>query len=153
SGREAEAFQLLLRVAAQDKTQGRRDAGTLYQLADLLVRKQQYDLALKVLHHADAMGHLQAGGTRIRQVEMEKRRAEANESLPTTHSRLRYPRATDPEYARQLSVVLEAERQRLLRWIPAGEGKLVDVDLYPVQEFLGSYAQEMPVVGIYDGRM
>lgn len=153
SGRAREAFQLLVRLAQDDKLHGRRDTGTLYQLADALVREQQLDLALKVLHRANSISGLGGGEVRERQVRMEKKLADAHETFETDHFRIRYPRATGQVYAQQLAVVLEEERKRMSRWIPVANPKPVDVDLYPVQEFLGSYAAEMPVVGIFDGRV
>lgn len=153
SGRAREAFELLVRLAQDDRLHGRRDTGTLYQLADALVREQQYDLALKVLHRANGISGLSGGMARERQVSMEKRLAEAHETFETPYFRIRYPRLTGKVYAQQLAVVLEEERKRLSRWIPVAKPQPVDVDLYPVQEFLSSYAAEMPVVGIFDGRV
>ena len=75
SGRAHEAFQLLVRLAQDDKLHGRRDTGTLYQLADALVREQQLDLAIKVLHRANTISGLGGGEARERQVRMEKRLA------------------------------------------------------------------------------
>jgi tetratricopeptide (TPR) repeat protein len=153
SDRAREAFELLVRLAQDDKLHGRRDTGTLYQLADALVREQKYDLALKVLHRANAISGLAGGAVRERQVRMEKKLADAHLLFETPHFRIRYPRLTGEVYARQLAVVLEEERKRLSRWIPVAKPQPVDVDLYPVHEFLSSYATEMPVVGIFDGRV
>lgn len=153
SGRAHEAFELLVRLAQDDKLHGRRDTGTLYQLADALVREQQFDLALKVLHRANSISGLSGGDARERQVRMEKKLAEAHETFETSYFRIRYPRLTGKVYAQQLAVVLEEERKRLSRWIPVAKPQPIDVDLYPVQEFLNSYAAEMPVVGIFDGRV
>jgi hypothetical protein len=117
------------------------------------VREQQLDLALKVLHRANTISGLGGGLARERQVRMEKKLADAHETFETDHFRIRYPRLTGKVYAQQLAVVLEEERKRLSRWIPVAKPQPVDVDLYPVQEFLSSYAAEMPVVGIFDGRV
>ncbi len=153
SSRAREAFELLVRLAQDDKLHGRRDTGTLYQLADALVREEKYDLALKVLHRANAISGLSGGAIRERQVRMEKKLADAHLVFTTPHFRIRYPRLTGEVYARQLAVVLEEERKRLSRWVPVAKPRPVDVDLYPVHEFLSSYATEMPVVGIFDGRV
>ncbi len=153
SERSREAFELLVRLAQDDKQHGRRDTGTLYQLADALVREQRFDLALKVLQRANAMSGLSAGKARERQVRMEKRLAEAHQLFESRYFRIRYPKVTGKVYAQQLAVVLEEERKRLAHWIPVADPQPVDVDLYPVEEFLSSYAAEMPVVGIFDGRV
>jgi len=153
SDRPREAFELLLRLAGDDKLHGRRDTGTLYQLADTLVREQRFDLALKVLHRANDLSGLSGGKARERQVRMEEKLAKAHELYESKYFRIRYPKLTGREYAAQLGVVLDEERKRLSRWIPVKDMKQVDVDLYPVEEFLSSYAAEMPVVGIFDGRV
>jgi tetratricopeptide (TPR) repeat protein len=153
SGQRREAFDLLVRLAKSDKNQGRRDAGILYQLADVLVREQQYDLALRVLRRANAISGLDAGQARERQVKMEQRLAEAHEELATPYFRIRYPRLTGEEYPRQLATVLEEERKRLSRWIPVKDPQPIPVDLYPVQEFLDAYSRSVVVVGLFDGRV
>ncbi|HEV8630027.1 MAG TPA: hypothetical protein VGV61_06890, partial [Thermoanaerobaculia bacterium] len=148
-----DAFELLVRLAQDDKLHGRRDTGTLYQLADALRREQRYELAVKVLHRANQISGLSAGAARERQVRMEQRLAEAHQQLATRYFHIRFPKVTGAQYAQQLAVVLEEERQRLARWIPLRDPKPIEVDLYPVEEFLSSYSQEMPVVGIFDGRV
>lgn len=147
------AVDLLVRLARSDKDHGRRDAGALYQLADLLVREGEYDLAIRVLKRANAVSGRDGGAVRVRQVEMEQRLAAAHLSLETEHFRLRYPRVSGEGYARQVAWVLEEERRRLLRWIPVADPRPIDVDLYPVHEFLASYATALDVVGLFDGRV
>src|SRR4029078_6296910 len=134
SGRAHDAFELLVRLAQDDKLHGRRDTGTLYQLAYAVVREQQFDLALKVLHRANAISGLSGGEARERQVRMEKKLAEAHETFETNYFRIRYPRLTGKVYAQQLAIVLEEERKRVSRWIPGAKQQPGAGHLYPVTD-------------------
>ncbi len=149
----SEAFALLLRLAQDDKLHGRKDVGTLYQLADSLVRQQRFDLALKVLRRANARSGLTAGWAREKQVLMEQRLVGAHLSYASKHFRIRYPKVAGSAYAEQVAMVLEEERRRIGHWVPLDDPTPVDVDLYPLGEFLGSYSMDMPVVGLFDGRV
>ncbi len=153
SAKSREAFDLLVRLAQDDKVHGRRDAGTLYQLAEALSREGRLDLAIKVVHRANLISGLAAGEARERQLHLEQELVESHEQLETRYFRIRYPHLADARYAQQLAVVLDEERKRLAYWIPVENLQPVDVDLYPLEEFLKSYSAEMPVVGVFDGRV
>ena len=58
---------------------------------------------------------------------------------------------TGEKYARQVSIVLEEEWERLQRWIPLQSTRRLDVDLFPIFDFLESYSEN--VLGVYDGRI
>ena len=153
SNKPSEAFALLLRLAQDDKLHGRKDIGILYQLADSLVRQQRFDLALKILRRANARSGLTAGWAREQQVLMEQRLVGAHLDFVSKNFRIRYPKVAGTAYAEQIALVLEEERKRIAHWVPLVDPTPVDVDLYPLREFLGSYAIDMPVVGLFDGRV
>ncbi|HEX6199634.1 MAG TPA: hypothetical protein VF150_05165, partial [Thermoanaerobaculia bacterium] len=90
---------------------------------------------------------------RVRQISMEQRLYEDPETFETDHFDIVYPRLTSVEHAADLAGVLEAELGRLERWIPAAEGAVHTVHLYPLMEFLRAYSENVLVLGLYDGRL
>ncbi len=152
-GRTAEARGLLVSLAESDRANRRKDPGTFFQLAELFAASGDYDLAVRSLRKGNSLTPGLANFARIRQIEMEQRLAADSKSYRTRHFDIRYPRLTGEQYASDLGSVLEAEWTRLQRWIPVRASERVDVDLYPVIEFLEAYSTVSLVVGLYDGRL
>jgi len=149
--RNREARALLIRLAQSDLANRRRDPTALYLLAELMAADGEFDIALQLVRKGDALSPLHHNPQWIGQLEMQQRLAISHAAVETEHFRLSYPRITGDKYARQLGIVLEEEYQRLSRWIPATPGPRIEVELYPLLEFLRSYAGAALVVGIYDG--
>jgi hypothetical protein len=149
--RDSEALDLLVRVARSDVEAKRPSPGTLYDLAGLLERGGQYELAERLVHKADRMIPGASNGARVRRLQMKGRLAEAHDEIATPHFRLRYPRGSGERHPRQVAAMLESERERLKRWVPAGAGKPIEVELYPLEDFLQSMAGSVSIIGLYDG--
>ncbi|HSL83712.1 MAG TPA: hypothetical protein VLF66_13135, partial [Thermoanaerobaculia bacterium] len=151
--RTGEARDLLVRLAQSSVATRRRDPGTFSLLAELLVASQDYDRALQMMRKAASMSPMARNEHRVRQVSMEQRLYEDPETFETEHFDIVYPRTTSVEHAADLAGVLEAEVERLGRWIPASPGTIHTVHLYPLIEFLEAYSENVLVLGIYDGRL
>lgn len=155
--RDAEARDLLIRLATSDLANRRRDPGSLYQLADLMATEGEFDVAKQLIRKAANLSPLAANDARLRQIELQRELAASNGYWDTDHFRIVYPRITGEKYARQLGMVLEEEHERLRRWIPLhrlpadpGAGP-IEVHLHPLREFLQAYSGGSLVLGVYDG--
>lgn len=153
TGKEGAASKLLIALAKSDAANRRRDPVTFYQLGELMAAAGEYDLAVRLMQKVNALSAIEIAGARIRQLNMEKSLAESYKSYESEHFDIRYPAATGEKYARDLAFVLESERRRLLRWIPLRSAEKVEVDLFPLQQFMESYSQGVMVLGLFDGRV
>jgi hypothetical protein len=153
SDRHAEAKAVLVTLAKGDILHRRRDPGTFYQLAELFAASEEYDLAIRLLRRAHALAPRDSSDARLRQLSMEQRLVEDSQVLDGRHFSIRYPRMTGDKYARQLARVLEEERRRLARWVRVDGDVQVDVDLFPLEEFLRNYSRGVEVLGLFDGRV
>lgn len=152
--RHDEAKRLLIDLAKSNIASRRRDPGTLYQLAELFVASGEYELAIRLIRKAATLSPLARNEIRLRQISMEQRLFETPQRWQSQHFEIVFPRITGADYPRDLAAVLEEERQRLKRWIPAGDGgERIEVNLFPVREFLRAYSTTTLVLGLYDGRV
>lgn len=151
--RDAEARDLLVRVAKRELAASRPSPGTLYDLAEVLAAEGDYETAIRLIRKADSRLPYPAGERRMRQFEMRRDLEAASRTHRSRHFEIRYPRDTGERYARQIATVLEHERARLARWIPKRSGDRVAVDLFPLQQFFASYGGGVSVVGLFDGRV
>jgi tetratricopeptide (TPR) repeat protein len=151
-GRKPEARQLLVRLALGDKASKRADPAALYQLAGLLEQQGEFDQAIRLVAKANSVLPSPPGGERILQLQMEKRLASSMERWRSPHFVVSYPLARGEGFAREAARILEAERQRLQKWIPLGtDGPPVEVRLLPFQDFELGFSQGGEVLGLYDG--
>ncbi len=152
-GREKEATAELVGLAKVALAGRRPFPGALYDLAELLAADGQYATAIRLVEKADAQIARPFGEARIRQFNLSRELESDLGEHRSAHFSVRFPAASGERYARQIATVLEEERQRLLQWIPPTEGERVIVELLPLESFLDAYAGEMPVIGLFDGRM
>lgn len=152
SGRGEEARDLLVTLARRNLAQQVREPGTLFQLADLLAQGGEYDLAVRLATRAGSQLPLFAGEQRLRRYRMDQRLAGSYEVYRSRHFEVRYPRDRSSFLAKRLANLMEEERRRLLRWIPAGETP-VEVHLIPYEEFLGAFGGRIDILGLYDGKI
>ncbi len=150
-GRNDDATDVLLALARSDLEKGRQDPATLYQLAEVFATEEDYDLAVRLLRKAESLSPFEPDYRRLQRFRMQQELAENHLRYASQHFNVRYPKMTGEKYARQVSIVLEEEWKRLQRWIPLRSSRLLDVDLFPVLEFLESYSEN--VLGVYDGRI
>jgi tetratricopeptide (TPR) repeat protein len=151
--REPEAKSLLVALARSGIDQKRLDPGSLYQLAELFAASGDYDRAVRLLLKASQLSPYPIGTARVRQLRLDQELAESYRSYRSEHFDIRYPRFTGEKYAEQIAGVLEAERRRLLRWIPVRGGEVVEVSLFPIEDFLAAFAGGFDVVGVFDGKV
>lgn len=152
-GRTEEARQLLLRLAGGDIANRRPAPGTLFELAELFAAAGEYETAIKLSRKADSQLPQPRGERRRRQMEMDQQLAASYANYRSDHFDVRYPLATGEVYARGVSLVLEEERRRLLRWIPQPGSKRIEVHLFPIRDFLSVFGGDISVVGVYDGKV
>ena len=152
-GREAEATAELVGLAKVALAGRRPFPGALYDLAELLASDGKYDTAIRLVEKADAQLSRPFGEIRIRQFELSRELETDLGEYRSAHFSVRFPAAGGERYGRQVATVLEEERQRLLQWIPPAAGQRIIVELLPLESFLNAYAGEMPVIGLFDGRI
>jgi tetratricopeptide (TPR) repeat protein len=152
-GRNGEARDLLVRLALGDKASKRADPAALYQLAELLEQAGEFDQAIRLVAKGDSELPRPPGGDRLLQLQMEKRLAASMERFRSPHFVVSYPLSRGPAFAKEAARVLEAERERLQKWIPQlpGGGGPVEVRLLPFEDFELAYSQGGEVLGLFDG--
>jgi len=151
-GRTEGARELLLRLAGSDIASRRPAPGTLFELAELFAAAGEYDTAIKLSKKADAQLPSPRGERRRRQLELDQQLVNSYASYRSKHFDVRYPVATGETYARGVSLVLEEERRRLQRWVPNPGSQMIEIHLFPLQEFFSTFGSEN-VVGLYDGKV
>lgn len=149
----AEATNLIIELARSDKVNRRRDPSTFYFLGEMLVELRQYDLALRAMEKASSLQTFDFTGQRRKQIELMRDLENSKSVYESRHYRLIYPSATGERYPRQLSWVLEAEWDRIKKWIPVpARSPKVEIHLYPWRKFMTAYARSGGLVGgLYDG--
>jgi len=153
TSRSADARSLLIRLAKVSMDSKRPTPAVLYQLAELLVSDREFDTALRLLRKASALSPLARNDARIEQIRLEQWLYENQLRKWSDHFEIIYPRMTGGEYAEQLGVVLEAERERIGHWVPLRAGHPIEVDLFPLERFLRAHSGGVLVLGLYDGRV
>ena len=152
--READARQLLIRLAGTDLAQRRPTPGTLFELAELFAAAGEYDTAIQLSQKADSQLPEPRGARRRKQLEMDRNLTASYASYRSEHFEIRYPKTTGETYARGVAFVLEQERRRLGTWIPLRTGsKRIEVHLFPAVDFFESYSGDVAVLGIFDGKV
>jgi tetratricopeptide (TPR) repeat protein len=150
--RPAEARQLLIRLALGNKAKRVADPGALYQLAGLLEKSGDFDQAMRLVAKADSELPRPPSGERLRRLQMEKRLATAADELRSPHFVVSYPASRGTAFAQEAVRILDAERERLRRWIPvAAGGKPIVVLLLPFEDFELGYSQGGQILGLFDG--
>lgn len=156
TGRADEGRRLLIDLALDDRAASRRDPSTIYQLAESFVAIGEYDVALKLLARANTLSRHGGRPKRAEQIRMEQALMVDAERLHQGGFEIVYPRSTGERFPVAIAAVLEAERERLERWIPRTAAEPpIEVQLYPLITFLEAYRQGtgMLVLGLYDGRV
>lgn len=152
--REAEARELLIRVARTDLESRRPTPGTLLDLSELLAAAGEYDTAIRLSRMADAQLPEPRGLRRREQLAMDRDLAASYESYRSEHFDVRYPRETGEVYARGVAQVLEEERRRLAHWIPQAGSERIEVHLFPLRSFLTHFGNgDISVLGVFDGKV
>jgi hypothetical protein len=94
------------------------------------------------------------GDDRLRQLQMEKRLAGQFRVFESPHFTLQYPPERDEAFAKRAADILEAERRRLLAFIPLpAAAKKTEVLFFPFEDFRLGYSPALDVLGLYDGKI
>ncbi len=152
-GRESEARTLLVALAHNNVAQRRWNPGALYQLADLLAAQEEYDLAIRLVARANSQMPVEGSEFRLRELRLEQRLARSFAVHRTAAFEIRYPAGRNSYLAERVGEILEAERQRLGRWIPARSGSRIEVHLLPWTDFQSTWTQNVEILGLYDGKI
>ncbi|MFL6197006.1 MAG: peptidase MA family metallohydrolase [Thermoanaerobaculia bacterium] len=154
SNRGREARDLLIGLAKGNTANRRTDPETLYELSTLLAEEGNYEPAIKLVAKANSQLPFDAGGDRIRQLQMEKRLTISSDIHQSAHFSVVYPRAREKQFAAKAAGILEAERQRLQAWIPvAPSPRPLEVRLLPFEDFRMGFSPGLDVLGLYDGKI
>ncbi|HSF38346.1 MAG TPA: hypothetical protein VLT87_01055 [Thermoanaerobaculia bacterium] len=152
--REAEARQLLIRLAKIHLASRRPNPGTLFDLSELLAAAGEYDTAIRLSRMADAQMPEPRGERRRQQLALDGELAASYATYRSEHFEVRYPQKTGETYARGVAQVLEEERRRLAHWIPKTGTKPIEVHLFPIRTFVSTFGSgDIAVVGLFDGKM
>ena len=152
ANRGSEARDLLVALAAGNARNRQADPGTLFQLANLLVEEAEYDRALKVLAKAHSQLPFELDQRRMRQVRMEQRLVNASAVYESDHFKILYPFERSLYFAERTAEILEAERKRLMKWIPVSGAGKTEVLLIETDDFRG-YVGSSEIVGLFDGKI
>ncbi len=153
AGRRQAARDLLTALAASNVKNRQVDPGTLYQLAELLVTDAQYDLALKLMAKAHSQLPWEIDPRRMRQVRMEKRLADASAVYESDHFEVFYPYERSLFFAERVAEILEAERNRIQKWIPVRGSSKTEVFLLDFGDFQEGYGGNVQIIGLFDGKI
>ncbi|MBP9824851.1 MAG: hypothetical protein KBF21_11565 [Thermoanaerobaculia bacterium] len=153
TGRSEEATAELVRLAQAELARRRPFPGALYDLAELVAADGDYDTAIRLVKKADAQIRRPFGENRIRQFSLSLELEKDAEELRSPHFLVRFPEGGGGRYGRQIATVLEEERTRVMQWIPQPGGEPVIVELLLLESFLDAYGGEVPVLGLFDGRV
>ena len=151
--RRQEARLLLTTLATRNAKNRQVDPSTLYQLANLLVAEGQYDRALKLMARANSQLPFEIDPHRIRQVQMEKRLVNASAVYESEHFEVFYPYERSLYFAERVAEILEAERERLKKWIPVKSGAKTGVFLLDLGDFQSGYGGGVEIAGLFDGKI
>ena len=151
--RDGEATRLMVGLARAQVSGQRPDPGSLYQLGELFAATGEHDVAMRLIRRAGELSPYPLGTLRLRQIALDKRLAESYRSHSSEHFELRFPASSGEQYAGEVAQVLEAEFDRLSRWIPLREVEPIEVSLFPLEDFVSAFSAGIDVAGLYDGRV
>ncbi|HEV8269437.1 MAG TPA: hypothetical protein VGR00_14425, partial [Thermoanaerobaculia bacterium] len=152
TGRPDPCRTLLFDLAGNEAFLRRNNPMQLYELGEAFVALSEYDRAIKLFEKASVKWHTELLEDRIRQVRTEARLAGSNQTHSSTHFEIQCPPDRDPAFPTEMASVLEAERTRLLKWIPLETHRPIKVDLLWIDEFRWNYGAG-EILGLYDGKI
>ncbi|HEV7668661.1 MAG TPA: hypothetical protein VGS22_09065 [Thermoanaerobaculia bacterium] len=150
--RAAEAAQLLVAFAKSGGAKNRQDPALYFRLGHLLLKLDQYDLAVRAIQKAEELSPFPQGDSEITRIRMDQNLAKAYRTLSTRHFLIRYPSDLNSPYFARLGEIFEEEYLRLGRWIPAALDRPVEINLYPFADFARVYSRG-EFIGLYDGKV
>lgn len=149
--RAPEARQLAATFARNAALLRRESPLELLSVAQSLRAVGDPALAADVAARAAAKLKVEGVGFFVRALREEARVDREYAPTSTAHYRIRIPEDFRPA-AQKVGYILEAERERLTRWIPSAEpADPVDVYLLRLEQFRLGVSGNASIVGVYDG--
>ena len=146
-----EARKILTDLAANAAFLKRSSPTLLYEFGEMLVTFDEFDLAMRMIQKGAPRIRMDFLSERLRQVRTQQRLHASYSTSEAAHFHLRYPPERAATFALGASRVLEAERTRLLKWIPGASERPVSVQLLWYDEFRRTYAGGADILGLFDG--
>ena len=151
-GRLEDSRALLLKLTRATLELERNDPATLYALAHQMARESRFELAMRLVQKANQLLPMPSSEGLLEMYQMQAKLAARFGRLQTEHFEVWHPPGK-AELADRISGVLEAERERLSRWIPVrDDAERIIVEMLTVEDF-SSYTGGLEVVGLFDGRI
>jgi tetratricopeptide (TPR) repeat protein len=151
-GRTEDARELLVELGDSPGFAKRNDPIEQYELGELFAGLEEYDRGIRFLEKAAARLKREALLDRVVQVKTERGLAARFASSISPHFEVRFPPERRDGFGEEALRVLEAERKRLAKWLPASERRTT-VQILWLQEFRRTYGASGDVLGLYDGKI
>jgi tetratricopeptide (TPR) repeat protein len=148
-----EAKQVMVSLAASRVLQRKNDAQALADLGNRLASFDEYDAAMKLLERAQNIRQRGSLDDRLRQLDMNKRLANAFLTYKTPHFEIHYPQDTGVRFAEAMGAILEKELARLQQWVPAPSFKPVIINVLEWRDFRSTYTGSDFILGFYEGKI
>lgn len=151
--RKDQARQLLLDLSKAPAFKRRGNLAEMYRLGESLAALGEFDLGVRLIQTVSVRAPKEYLDDRIRQIHTEQRLSESYTPFASRHFAVRYPPERNGLFAERAGTILEAERARLLKWIPDVSERPVAVQLLWYEEFRRTYALGSDMLGLFDGKM
>ena len=149
----AEAKQVVVSLAASRVLQRKNDAQALADLGNRLASFDEYDAAMKLLERAQNIRQRGSLDDRLRQLDMNKRLANAFLTYKTPHFEIHYPQEAGARFAEAMGGILEKELARLQQWVPVPNFKPVIINVLEWRDFRSTYTGSDFILGFYEGKI
>ena len=154
TGRDAEARDLLIRLAKGDTADRRTDPETLYELADLLAGQGKFDTAMKLVAKADSQLPFEAERRpAARSSRWRSAWRPRSEVYHSPHFDVRYPPLRGEEFARDAAKHPGGRAPAPAGLDPLASARVTEVHLLPFDDFRLGYSPGMDILGLYDGKI
>jgi hypothetical protein len=153
TGRINEAKEVIVRLARNRALLRRGSVYELIALAEMLASVQLFEPAIRMLDLAAQERELPQIDDRARNFSMRERLAKSYLTSHSQHFEIRYPPDVEGSVAGRLAEILEAERERISKLIPARSAERVIVNVVWWDEFRSTLTLNDHVIGFYDGEI
>jgi Peptidase MA superfamily len=143
----------MVQLATSRVLQRKNDAQALAELGNRLATFDEYDAAIKLLERAQNIRQRGSLDDRLRQLEMNKRLANAFLTYKTPHFEIHYPQEVGPRFAESMGSILEKEFARLQTWVPVPQFKPVIINVLEWRDFRATYTGSDFILGFYEGKI
>ena len=152
-GRAGELRSLVIDLLSNPALKRKRDAPTMWMIAEMLAAVEEYDGAVKMLDHAKSRDDFPGLEQRVTQLLLEKKLAHGYSVITTAHLDIHYPAEIDTVSIQPLANVIEAEYVRLRStWFPQTGERRVTVNILSWDD-LRQYSGSDYVAGLYTNKV